>query len=312
MADGGRHARARRSFLGSVVVILASGVPSLAQQASCDRYAIQGLSVGSTLSAVRAQLGREGVATRIARSGQGESSAVEYVKGDDTVYIEYDHRLDRKPEARIDLLRASIDSSADALANLEARWGAPAAGQEELGRGLTGGPAVWIDERCGLAVSLYRRQGSWWSGDVGAFVQLESLASVRRGDSPASAVLAARGAAVATPAPVPASPPLATSPPAAAATPAASSLDRPPERISYVRPAYPPNLRLMSVSGRVSLAVIVGAAGTVEDARVVEAVPAGRGFEEAAIAAVKRWKYRPATSAGQAVAVEIPVVIEFQ
>jgi TonB family protein len=307
MVNGGRHARSRRAFLGSAILILASH-PALALPETCDGYEFQGLSVGSTLAAVRAKLGREGVTTRIARPGDEDAAGVEYVLPNFTVYVEYDRRLDRKPEPRVDLLRGSIASDSAALGTLVERWGPPAVGGDELSRGLTRGPALWVDERCGLAVSVYRRQGSWWSGDVGLFVQFESLASVRRGESPASALLAARAAA-----PVGSAEPSSTAPAPVGTLPlAVPVLDRPAERIASVPPVYPPHLRLMGVKGQVSLAVLVGADGSVESVRVVEALPAGRGFEPAAVAAVTRWRFKPATQRGFAVASEIAIVIEFK
>jgi TonB family protein len=310
MGNGGRYGRSRRAFLGSAVLIFAWRGSAVALPESCDRYELQGLSVGSTLAAVRSKLGREGVTTRIARPGREDVTGVEYVTPNFTVYIEYDRRIDRKPEPRVDLLRSSIGSDPEALGKLRERWGPPVAGGDELSRGLATGAAVWLDERCALAASVYRRQGSWWSGDVGLFVQLESLSSVARGESPASAAWVARSAAPSTSAAAVAAPAATDpdkSPPAAPPPP-----DRPAERIASVPPVYPPHLRLMGVRGQVSMAVLVGADGSVENVRVVEATPAGRGFEAAAVAAVTRWKFKPATQRGFAVASEVPVVIEFK
>lgn len=311
--------RARAILLLAGWAAMAAGRPAHAQPVPCDRFSLRGLTLGSTLGAVRSKLGREGVTTSVAREGQAEASSVEYMIGDASVYIEYDRRIDKKPEARVALLRASIPAGREALDELVSRWGPPTAGQDALSGGLQSGTAVWIVERCGLAVSAYRRQGSWWAGDVGTFVQIEGLENARRGGSPASAAILAMAAATAerpAPAPVPVGDPPAaapdTAPPAAVRAAATIPPDTVPVRIAYVPPVYPPNLRLMGVRGRVVISLSVRDDGTVGDARVVNAEPAGRGFEEAARDAVKRWRYKPATRDGAPVAADVQVSIEFR
>src|SRR5512138_572352 len=199
-----RRGRACAILLHAGMATLVAGGPAYPQTVPCDRYTVSDLALGSTLGAVRSRLGREGVTTGVTREGRPEATSVEYLVGGASVYIEYDHRIDKKPEARIALLRSSIHPGRESLDELVARWGPPTAGADAIADALQTGTAVWVDERCGLVVSAFRRQGSWWAGDVGTFVQIERLDDARRGGSPATVAILAmaeRPAPVAAPDP---------------------------------------------------------------------------------------------------------------
>ena len=81
-----------------------------------------------------------------------------------------------------------------------------------------------------------------------------------------------------------------------------------PERIVSVRPDYPLIARSGHVEGDVDVEVIIGPSGTVEKAHVVRSVPM---LDQAAIAAVKQWKYKPTIINGVPVAVKTRVRISF-
>jgi TonB family protein len=80
--------------------------------------------------------------------------------------------------------------------------------------------------------------------------------------------------------------------PAPAAATASSSGDAPRalEPLIEVPPAYPPAAQARALDGHVDVEFTVNAAGAVENARVVEAEPA-EVFDQAALAAVSRWRY---------------------
>jgi TonB family protein len=61
--------------------------------------------------------------------------------------------------------------------------------------------------------------------------------------------------------------------------------------ITRVEPTYPPTLERLYIGGVVRLQVDVAANGTVESAQLIGGNPI---LGQAAIAAVKRWKYTPA------------------
>jgi len=83
-----------------------------------------------------------------------------------------------------------------------------------------------------------------------------------------------------------------------------------PERIEGSYPAYPPAARTARLEGQVDIEVIIGISGNVEKARVVvKSVPS---LDDAAIAAVKQWKYRPTVIRGVPVPVKGRVRISFK
>lgn len=76
-------------------------------------------------------------------------------------------------------------------------------------------------------------------------------------------------------------------------------------------PTYPKSALDQGISGKVVLRVEVDATGAVGDVSVLSATPAGV-FEEASIAAAKRWTFEPARRNGTAVAsaLKIPMTYE--
>jgi len=75
-------------------------------------------------------------------------------------------------------------------------------------------------------------------------------------------------------------------------------------------PLYPPEARKMGQQGTVILSVLVNAEGTVETLAVKD----GSGhvlLDQAAMRAVKRWHFKPATVAGIPVSSQVEVPIEF-
>jgi len=82
----------------------------------------------------------------------------------------------------------------------------------------------------------------------------------------------------------------------------------PPEKIVDVQPVYPETARIARKSGTVVLQIVIGRDGAVEEAVVVGSAPL---FDEAALAAVRRWRYRPALLAGRPVRVYQTVRVVF-
>src|SRR3989442_42263 len=66
-----------------------------------------------------------------------------------------------------------------------------------------------------------------------------------------------------------------------------------PVLVERVAPVYPEAAREKGIGGTVSLELAVAADGTVADVKVVRG--AGLGFDEAAVAAARRFKFKPAT-----------------
>jgi TonB family protein len=68
--------------------------------------------------------------------------------------------------------------------------------------------------------------------------------------------------------------------------------------ITRVEPKYPPTLERLYIGGVVRLQVDIAASGTVESAQLIGGNPI---LGQAAIAAVKQWKYTPAKTKTRAV-----------
>ena len=100
-------------------------------------------------------------------------------------------------------------------------------------------------------------------------------------------------------------------PPFVAVKGATAEPDQPPQATVRVQPMYPDSLRKAGVEGTVKVRALVSAAGDVQAAHVIDGVP---GLDVAAVAAVRMWKFRPATHGGTPVAswVVVPVMFTLQ
>ena len=87
------------------------------------------------------------------------------------------------------------------------------------------------------------------------------------------------------------------------------TLTRPPEVERFVEAAYPPEAEARKLEGRVVLSIDISATGEVTRAEVVE--PAGHGFDEAALAAIRQFRFVPAELDGKPSAVRITYAYDF-
>jgi protein TonB len=83
-----------------------------------------------------------------------------------------------------------------------------------------------------------------------------------------------------------------------------------PIRISGEKPRYPELARPLRQRGRVIVELRVGRDGEPHDLRVVES--AGVLLDEAALAALRTWRYQPAERDGVTVASVVRVRLEFE
>jgi len=84
----------------------------------------------------------------------------------------------------------------------------------------------------------------------------------------------------------------------------------PPHPLSKISPSYPEKARRLRSEGTVTLGLIVTKDGSSQDVHVVKGVDDD--LNQAAIAAVKQWKFEPATYKGAPVAVEWEVAVNFK
>ncbi|MGH9529806.1 MAG: energy transducer TonB [Terriglobales bacterium] len=83
----------------------------------------------------------------------------------------------------------------------------------------------------------------------------------------------------------------------------------PPHLLKNSAPKYSKEARKARVEGTAVLSLVVGADGLPRDISVRH--PLGFGLDEEAIKAIKKWRFKPATMDGNAVAVEINVDVVF-
>lgn len=88
-------------------------------------------------------------------------------------------------------------------------------------------------------------------------------------------------------------------------------VDQPPELLKYIQPTMPISARKYQDGGKVLLRLIVEADGMVSLAQVLEANPENV-FDDSAINAALKWRFKPAILSGEAVRVFVDVPINFK
>ncbi|HET9158390.1 MAG TPA: TonB family protein, partial [Myxococcaceae bacterium] len=109
--------------------------------------------------------------------------------------------------------------------------------------------------------------------------------------------------------PPPEPPPTAQETTTEAPKPSGPTLTRPPAVERFVEAPYPPEAEAQKLEGRVILSIDISATGEVTRAEVVE--PAGHGFDEAALAAIKQFRFTPAEMDGKPSPVRITYAYDF-
>jgi len=80
---------------------------------------------------------------------------------------------------------------------------------------------------------------------------------------------------------------------------------------SRVPPSYPELARQAGVQGKVLLRAVILKDGTVGNITVLESSGTGLGFDEAAVKAVSRWRYKPGLQDGRPVETRITILVDF-
>lgn len=87
-------------------------------------------------------------------------------------------------------------------------------------------------------------------------------------------------------------------------------VDAPPTPVSKIQPSYPSSLLKSGVGGRVLISCVVDETGKVVSASVKQS--AHPDLDKAAIAAVTKWKFKPANRAGRSVTAKCVVPFNFE
>lgn len=87
-----------------------------------------------------------------------------------------------------------------------------------------------------------------------------------------------------------------------------------PEVLSKVNPSYPQVASAKKIEGTVILSLLISEKGDVSDVKLLRGAGGASGLNEAATAAVKKWKFRPAVKDGKRVKVWMtyPIVFKLQ
>jgi bla regulator protein blaR1 len=84
-----------------------------------------------------------------------------------------------------------------------------------------------------------------------------------------------------------------------------------PVVIREVKPQYTPEARQAKIQGAVELDVVVLATGEVGETKVSKSLDTQYGLDEAAVAAMKQWRFKPGTKDGKPVPVRVQVEMTF-
>ena len=176
-----------------------------------------------------------------------------------------------------------------------------AAGQYWLGRMYERGAGVPRD--LGKAASWYGRAAE--QGVQEAREARDRLAKGQRQQRPARVVVTK-----AAPRNVTREKPVAAEPAQPAGPIHVSGAVTKPVRLKFVEPRYTRAARRMRVTGTVVLQATIDKTGKVTNVEALKGL--GLGLTEAAVAAVKQWRYEPATLNGKPIAVYYQVTVHFR
>jgi protein TonB len=84
-----------------------------------------------------------------------------------------------------------------------------------------------------------------------------------------------------------------------------------PTVITQVRPEYTAEAQAQRIEGKVLLAAVVLADGTVDNVSVDRSLDMRYGLDQQAVKALKQWSFKPGTKDGKAVGVRIHVEMSF-
>jgi protein TonB len=87
-------------------------------------------------------------------------------------------------------------------------------------------------------------------------------------------------------------------------------LDEPPRPLARLDPVYPPRARMRRIEGEVTVEFVVDPDGTVRNIEVIASRP-GDTFTDAAVRAIRRWRFAPGTKDGRTVPTRVRQKVSF-
>jgi protein TonB len=104
-------------------------------------------------------------------------------------------------------------------------------------------------------------------------------------------------------------PPPVVAPPAPPKTVRVGGYISAPQKVHDVAPVYPPIAQAAGINGVVIIEAVIAQDGSVQEARVLRSAPL---LDQAALAAVRQWVYRPTLLNGVPVSVIMTVTVRFE
>lgn len=254
---------------------------------------------------------------------RGATSTVTYARSPASVVLQFDQDVAKTSQAKLGSIAwctpQDLTSMAEVVKDLSSRLGEPTSRSPEADADPADAPAVWLDSPCGVEVRTYKQASEWWSGSTGTVcVQLHSVPVTDRKLPPSSR----ETVTAQPPTPPGAAGPIVVAAPSPGTSagnpvpepPSGDEVSRQPELIkeSYVPPRYPLLQRGLRVETRVLLQAIVHPDGKVGEVSVLESSRPNLGFEDAAIEAVKKWRYKPGMRDGEVVDMPITINVVFR
>ncbi len=90
-----------------------------------------------------------------------------------------------------------------------------------------------------------------------------------------------------------------------------NAVDDPPVATERTPPSFPSRARSLGQTGKVTVSFVVDVDGSVQDVSVVESAPPGV-FDDAALDAVRTWRFEPGRDGGNPVAVRVRQTLAFE
>lgn len=88
-----------------------------------------------------------------------------------------------------------------------------------------------------------------------------------------------------------------------------NKVDENPSPSKTVKPEYPRDLKRDGVEGIVAVAIVIDETGSVVSAKVSKS--SNPGFDQAALDAISKWKFKPGKKEGKAVKVRVTIPFRF-
>jgi protein TonB len=314
-----RSIRVRR-WASVIGVALATCLPPPSAAVGCEEYEVGGIRLGANGREVRKAMDGPGEQIeRFVLEGSGYVTE-RFLRSPSKLEVTYEETEDSDlRSARVVRLEFVLERGSERGA-LD-RLGDPDRGSENLNRNEVSGPVVWLDPSCGVVVTADQQSKDWWEGGS-TRTELEyqawTLARARRGTPGALAIAEWEEAPAeswqAVVSLVPATGIPENSGEVPSTTVEGSGVLQAPVRLedSWVAPRYPRFPKGPKVDALVVLDVTVLADGTTGDIEVQSTSHPGRGFETAAIDAVRKWLYDPAKLDGVPVEAKITVEVHFR